>query len=83
LRSLKIDNNASAIPIIYFILTIVVCGALFSFFFIEIGFTTFLGYIPESDSKTFLLMMLRGIPLIILFVGVICLIREGLKREVY
>lgn len=78
----KLDDFGSATPIIYFVLTIVVCGALFSLLFIEIGFPVFLGFIPSSDSKTFILMGLRGIPIIVLFVGVICLIREGLKREV-
>jgi len=76
------DEFGSAVPIIYFILTIVVCGALFTLLFIEVGFPTFLGFIPAGDSKTFLLMLLRGIPLIVLFVGVICLVRQGLKREV-
>jgi len=71
------------IPIIYFIMTIIAVGALFTLLFIEIGFPTLLGYIPNSDSKTFIRMMLYGIPLIVLFVGVICLIREGLKKEVY
>ena len=76
------NNSGSAVPIIYFILTIVVCGALFSLLFLEIGFSVFLNMIPSSDSKIFILMGLRGILLIILFVGVICLFREGLKREV-
>jgi len=83
LKKLKNDNIGSAIPILYFIMTIVAAGALFSLLFIEIGFPTFLGYIPSSDSKTFLLMMLHGIPLIVLFVGVVCMVREGLKKGVY
>jgi hypothetical protein len=83
MHSLISDNYGSAVPIIYFILTIVVCGALFSLLFIEVGFPVFLGFIPASESKTFILMGLRGMLLVVLFVGVICLIREGLKREVY
>jgi len=76
------DNKASFIPIVYFMLTIIVCGALFTLFFIEIGFPTFLDFIPNSDSKTFILMGIRGLLLIILFTGIICLIREGIKMEV-
>ena len=81
---LKLRNNyeASAIPIIYFLLTIIVCGALFSLLFLEVAFPTFLSFIPDSDSKTFIIMGLRGMLLIILFVGIICLLREGIKREV-
>ena len=79
----RLDSFGSAVPIIYFILTVVVCGALFSLLFIEIGFPIFLDFIPDSDSKVFILMLMRGIPLIVLFVGVVCLVREGLKKEVF
>ncbi len=79
---LRKNNNASAVPIIYFLLTIVVCGALFSLLFLEVAFPTFLSFIPDSTSKTFILMGLRGMLFIVLFVGIICLIREGIKREV-
>jgi len=82
MRNIIKNKKASFVPIIYFILTIVVCGALFTLFFIEVGFPNFLSFIPDSDSKTFIMMGIRGLLLIILFVGVICLIREGIKREV-
>lgn len=82
MRNIIKNKDASFVPIVYFILTIIVCGALFSLFFIEVAFPTFLSFIPDSDSKTFIMMGLRGLLLIILFVGIICLIREGIKREV-
>ena len=82
LKNLRDNNDASAIPIIYFILTIVVCGALFSLLFLEVAFPTFTSMIPDSDSKTFIFMGIRGMLVIVLFVGIVCLIREGIKREV-
>jgi hypothetical protein len=82
MRNLRNDNNGSAIPLILFILTIVVIGALFSLFFIEIGFPLLdtLIPVPASPSKTIIMMMLRGIPLIVLLVGCVSLILAGLKN---
>lgn len=64
-------------------MAIFACGALYTLFFIEVGFPTFESYIPASDSKTFIMMCLYAIPLFVLVVGVISLVREGLKRTVY
>jgi hypothetical protein len=82
MRSLKDNNIGSAIPVILFVVTIVVIGALFSLFFIEIGFPLLdtLIPVPDSPSKTFIMMMLRGIPLIVLLVGCVSLIIAGLKN---
>jgi hypothetical protein len=83
MRNLKKNIYGSAIPLILFILTIVVVGALFSLFFIEIGFPLIDNVIPVPDSpyKVFMMMMMRGIPLIVLLVGVVSLILSGLKNE--
>ena len=77
------NNTGSAVPIILFFMAIFVCGALYTLFFVEIGFPTFDSYVPASDSKTFIMMGLYAIPLFVLIVGVICLIKSGLKRTVY
>ena len=76
------DNNASSVPVILFAVTILVCGALYTLFFLEIGFPLFDSYIPASDSKTFIMMLLYAIPLIVTIVGVLSLLKAGLKRTV-
>jgi len=82
MKPLKDDRVASAVPLILFFMAILVCGALYTLFFIEIGYPTFESYVPSSSSKTFIMMCLYAIPLFILVVGVICLIKAGLKRTV-
>ena len=77
------DTRASAIPVILYVLGIIGAGALYTLLIIEIGQPTFDSYIPAGDVKIFVMMMIYGIPLFILVVGVIALIRSGLKREVY
>jgi len=78
-----VDNSyASAVPIILFLITIIGVGALYTLFFIEIGIPTFSSWIPASDSKTFIMMCIYALPLFIIVVGVVCLIKAGLKRSV-
>ena len=83
LKNLLKNHEASAVPIILFFMAIFVCGALYTLFFVEIGYPTFDSYVPASDSKTFIMMCLYAIPLFIIIIGVICLIKSGLKRTVY
>ena len=83
MKKILYNQQASAVPLILFFLAIFTCGALYTLFFVEVGFPTFNSYIPASDSKTFIMMCLYAIPLFILILGVICLIKSGLKREVY
>jgi hypothetical protein len=83
LRSLKDNNVGSAVPVILFIVTIVGCGGLYTLFFLEFGLGFFDDLIPASDVKTFLYMCFYAMPLMLLVVGSICLVRAGLKREVY
>jgi len=82
MKNLLKDNKASAVPVILFVVTIIVCGALYTLFFLEIGFPLFGDYIPASDSKTLIMMMLYAIPLIVLLVGVISLLNAGIKRTI-
>ena len=82
----KFLNNsvASAVPLILFLLTIVSMGALYTLFFIEIGYPLLDTIIvPDSDSKTFIMMCMYAIPLVVLIVGVIALLMAGLKRTGY
>ena len=74
------NKQANATPLILFILTIVVCGGLYTLFFIEIGIPSLSGFIPASDTKTFIMMGIYAIPLITLVIGVLCLIKAGQKR---
>lgn len=79
-----LDNNyASAVPLILFVVTIFACGALYTFFFIELGFPQFDSWIPASDGKTFIMMCIYAIPLFVLVVGSVSLLQAGIKREVY
>lgn len=82
LKKFIMDNNASVVPIILFILTIFGCGALYTLFFTEIALPTFSYMIPDSDSKTYILMGIYALPLFILIVGVFALLKDGLKRYV-
>lgn len=83
MRKLLSDDNGSVVPVILFILTIFISGALYTVFMLEIGFPTFDPWIPSGDSKTFIYMGLYGVPLIVLVVGVFALLKEGLKRTIY
>ena len=83
MRKLKTNNIGSAIPLILFILTIVGAGALYTLLIIEIGQPVFDQYIPNGDAKTFIMMIIYGIPVFILVIGTIALIKSGLKTEVY
>lgn len=79
---IRSDTNAAALPLALGILTIIVAGALYSLLFNEIGFPELLGFIPASDSKTFILMLLRAMPLFVLFAFIVAMIKAGVKKEV-
>lgn len=83
MRKLKDNDCGSIIPVILFILTLVGCGALYTLFFLEIAIPVFGGYIPSGDAKTFILMGVYSMPLIILVVGMFALFLQGLKRNYY
>jgi hypothetical protein len=82
MRKLIKNNDGSVVPVLLFILTIIGCGALYTLFFTEIAIPSLSYLIPDSDSKTFNMMMIYLIPLIILIVGVFALMKEGLKRGI-
>jgi len=82
MRSLKNNYDAYAVPLILFVLSIFCLGALYTLFFIQIGLPELSYMIPDSDAKTFILMLIYGLPIIILLVGGIALIKEGLRRDV-
>lgn len=80
LRSLRQNNIGSAVPLIFYVVTIIVCGALYTLFFLEVFYPNFLELVPASDSKTVITMIFYAIPLLVLLVGVIAVIRSGLKK---
>ena len=82
MRSIIENNTASAVPVILFVMTLIVCGALYSLFFYEIGIPMLGGLIPASDSKTFIMMLIYAIPLFVLIIGTISLMKTGLKRNI-
>ena len=75
------NNYASPVPLILFILTIVSCGALYTLFFVEVAYPSLLYMIPDSDSKTFIMMGMYAIPLFIIVIGVFSVIKEGIKEN--
>ena len=76
------DTTASGVAIILVVLTIIVCGAYYTLFFLEIGIPEFFDYIPASDSKTLIMMGIGAIPVIILLIGVLVLLKSGQKRNI-
>lgn len=84
MRTLTKDEHASAIPVILFILTIFVTGALYTLFFIEIGFPLLdMIPVPTSPSRTLIMSLIYGIPLIVLIVGIISLWISAMKKDFY
>lgn len=81
MKKLMHNNNASAVPLIILCLVIFGAGALYTLLILEIGQPIFDQYITAGDVKTFVMMVIYGIPLYILVVGVIWLVRSGLKQE--
>jgi hypothetical protein len=83
MRKLKDNKDASVVPLILFVLTILGCGALYSLLFLEIALPSLSHMIPDSDSKTFILMGIYATPLFILVIGVLAFLQAGLKRGFY
>jgi len=79
MRKLLKNNDGSPIPLMLFIMTLISCGALYTLFFVEVAYPNLLHFIPNSDSKTFIMMGMYAIPLIVIIIGVFCLIKEGVK----
>ena len=81
----KLDNIGSAVPLLLFLMTIIVFGALYTLFMVEVAYPSLLWMIPDSESKTFIMMGMYGLPLLVILIGVFSLIRSGIKQgfEVY
>jgi len=81
-KCIKHDTTAAgALPLIIALFGIIITGALYTLFFVEIGFPTLLGLVPASDSKTFIVMLLRAVPLFVLFVFIVAIIKEGIRKD--
>lgn len=81
MRSLRKNNDASVVPLILVMITIFICGALYSLFFLEIAFPLLGSYIPASDSKTLIMMGIYAIPLTVLVVGTAAAYLAALKKR--
>ncbi len=79
-RSLKNNDDASAIPLILFILGLFGSGAVYSFCFIVIAPSLY-DLIPDSMFKTLILGIIYFVPLVILIVGVLALLLSGMKKS--
>jgi len=75
------DNNAGAVPLLLFALTIVVCGAFYTLFFIEIAYPNLMYLVPSSDSKTFIMMLMYAIPLFVLLILIVAFLKSGLRER--
>ena len=82
MRKILLDQDASAVPLILFVITIFACGGLYSLFFLEVAFPSFNSWIPDGDIKVVVLMCMYAIPLFVIVVGMLSLLLAGLKREV-
>ena len=81
MRNIRHNNYGSIVPVILFILTILCCGALYTLFFVEVAYPNLLYMIPDSDSKTFIMMGMYAIPLFVLLIGVLAVIKSGIKER--
>ena len=81
LRKLIDNTDADVAPLLLFVLTILVAGALYSLFFLEIGYPAFNHLIPDSDAKTFVLMCMYSLPLFVIIVGLFSLFKSALKES--
>ena len=83
MRKLISNNQASVIPLVLFFMTIFVCGALYTFLFIEFAQPQFNSWIPASDAKTFIMGCMYGVPMFIIIVGILALLSSALKHHFY
>ena len=83
MKNITHDNNASAVPIILFLVTILGCGLFYTLLFLEIFFPSIAYLVEGSDSRVFIMMCFYAIPLFVIIIGVISLLKAGLKRYDY
>ena len=81
MRNIRHNNYGSIVPVILFILTILSCGALYTLFMVEVAYPNLLYMVPDSDSKTFIMMGMYAIPLFVLLIGVLAVIKSGIKER--
>lgn len=74
------DNDGFILPLIMFIMVLVIAGLFYTVFILWIGIPFFDAFIPNGDAKTFMLMLIFGMPLFILIGCSIWFIRVSLKK---
>jgi len=80
MRSLKNNTEASAIPLILFVLGLFATGAVYTFCFIYIA-PCFYDLVPNGMFKTLILGIIYFVPLVVLLVGVLSLLLSGIKKD--
>lgn len=83
MRDLINNNSGSVVPLVLFFLTIFGAGALYTLFFLEIGFPLLSWMLPNDSARVYIMMVIYAVPAIIIFVGILALFLNGLKRTIY
>jgi hypothetical protein len=83
MKSLINNNSGSVNPLVLFIITIFGAGALYTLFFIEIAFPVLMWMLPNDAARIYIMMVIYAVPAIIIFVGILVLFLNGLKRTMY
>lgn len=82
MRDLKNNNIGSVVPLVLFFITFFGAGALYTLFFIEIGFPALMWMLPNDDARIYIMMVIYAVPAIIVVVGIFALYLNGLKRTI-
>ncbi len=81
MRKIINNNEASAIPVILFVLGLLVAGLMYTVFFIMFAPTLYV-LIPDSVFKTIIIWgFIYFLPVVIIFVGAITLMISAQKKE--
>lgn len=81
-KKLRTDNTGAALVVLMFILTIFVCGALYTLLFIEVAIPRLSPLIPDSDSKILLMMCIYAIPIAVILVSGLAAFKETIRKRI-
>ena len=77
----KLNNEAFVIPLIVYIFTLFIGGLFYTVFILYVGIPFFEALMPVSDARTFILLLMYALPMIILFGTSTWFIRNSIKRS--
>jgi hypothetical protein len=83
MKDLINNNYGSVNPLALFFVTIFGAGALYTLFFIEIAFPALMWMLPNDAGRVYIMMVIYAVPAIIVFIGILVLFLNGLKRTIY